>query len=151
MGADTTTGKAQAQALYDGDLASQSLGIELVDAGEGWARVTMRVTESMLNGHRICHGGYVFLLADTAFAMACNTRGAPAVASGGDVSFLSPVFCDDVLVASAEERALQGRSGLYDIRVSRGDDVVAELRGRSRSLRTVPQPPNGDRHARPDA
>ena len=136
-------GTAQAQALYDGDVASQGLGIELLDAGEGAARVSMRVTELMLNGHRICHGGYLFLLADTAFAMACNTRGAPAVASGGDISFLSPVYLDDVLVATAQERALQGRSGLYDVRVTRGEAVVAELRGRSRSLRTAPHPQNG--------
>jgi len=136
--ADQTQPAAQAQALYDGDIASQALGIELLGAGEGWARLSMRVLPSMLNGHGTCHGGYLFLLADSAFGMACNTRGLAAVASGGDIAFLAPAHADELLVAVAEERALRGRSGLYDVRVGRRDDVVAELRGRSRSLSAPP-------------
>ncbi len=86
---------------------------------------------------RTCHGGYLFLLADTAFAFACNTHGAPVVASGADVTFLRPAREGDELVAVAVERALTGRSGLYDVTVLRGDEVVLEFRGRSR---VVPSP-----------
>ena len=88
----------------------------------------------MLNGHGICHGGYLFLLADSAFAFACNTRGLPVVAQGADVAFLAPVHEGDELVATAVERVLQGRSGLYDVTVRRGEQVVLEMRGRSRAL-----------------
>jgi phenylacetic acid degradation protein PaaD len=92
------------------------------------------VTPQMLNGHSICHGGYVFLLADTAFACACNSEGPVTVAAGADVTFIAPAREGDVLVASAQERARYGRSGIYDVTVRRGDDVVAEFRGRSRTL-----------------
>jgi acyl-CoA thioesterase len=119
------------------DVASTALGIELVDIAPGRARVRMRVTAAMLNGHYICHGGYVFLLADTAFAVACNTYGRTTVAAGADVTFLRPVGADEVLEAEAVERARYGSSGLYDVTVARADGtVVAEFRGRSRTLPT---------------
>src|SRR4051812_44249275 len=121
--------------MYAADVASQSLGIEVRDVAPGRATATMRVTDAMVNGHGICHGGYVFLLADTAFAFACNTRGAAVVAAGADVSFLAPVRAGEQLVAEATERVVRGRSGLYDVTVRSGDAVVAEFRGRSRSLR----------------
>jgi acyl-CoA thioesterase len=124
----------QAAAMYAGDLASQSLGIQVRDVAAGRATATMRVTESMVNGHGICHGGYVFLLADTAFAFACNTRGPAVVAAGADVTFLAPVRAGDELVAEGVERVVRGRSGLYDVTVRCGETVVAEFRGRSRAL-----------------
>jgi acyl-CoA thioesterase len=125
----------QAAAMYAADRASQSLGIAITAVGPGRATATMQVSETMVNGHGICHGGYVFLLADTAFAFACNTHGVPVVAAGADVSFLAPVRAGDELVAEATERALRGRSGVYDVTVRSGDTVVTEFRGRSRALR----------------
>jgi acyl-CoA thioesterase len=124
----------QADRLWSGDRASQGLGIRLTDVGPGRATATMTVTSALVNGHGICHGGYLFLLADSAFAFACNTRGPDAVAAGADVSFLAPVREGDVLVAEAVERVLRGRSGLYDVTVRRGDEPVLEFRGRSRTL-----------------
>jgi acyl-CoA thioesterase len=128
--------QSQADAMLAADTASRSLGIAVTQVGPGRATVTMTVTASMVNGHGICHGGYVFLLADTAFAFACNTQGVPVVASGADVTFLAPVREGDVLVAHGVQRALRGRSGLYDVTVLRGDEPVAEFRGRSRAVPT---------------
>jgi acyl-CoA thioesterase len=124
----------QARALWAGDRASRGLGMELAEAAPGRAVVRMTVTDAMLNGHEICHGGFLFLLADSAFAFACNSRGLPVVAQGADVAFLAPVHEGDELVATAVERVLQGRSGLYDVTVRRGEQVVLEMRGRSRAL-----------------
>ncbi|MDT7569831.1 MAG: acyl-CoA thioesterase [Actinomycetota bacterium] len=124
----------QAAALYADDAASRSLGIEVRDVAPGRATATMLVTDTMVNGHGICHGGYVFLLADTAFAFACNTHGPAVVAAGADVTFLAPVRAGDTLTAEGVERTVRGRSGLYDVTVRRGEEVVAEFRGRSRAL-----------------
>jgi acyl-CoA thioesterase len=124
----------QAATMLASDSATRSLGIEVTDVAPGRATARMTVTGSMVNGHGSCHGGYVFLLADTAFAFACNTHGVPVVASGADVTFLAPVREGDLLVAHGVERVLRGRSGLYDVTVLRGDEAVAEFRGRSRSL-----------------
>ncbi len=120
--------------MFDRDLASRSLGMELVEAGNGQARVRMTVTAAMVNGHAIAHGGYVFLLADTAFACACNSHGPVTVAAGADISFVRPVGEGDALEAYAVERVTSGRSGIYDVTVTRGGDVVAEFRGRSRVI-----------------
>ena len=127
-----------AEQMWADDTASRALGIRLGEVGPGRATAQLRVTPAMLNGHGTCHGGYLFLLADTAFALACNTRGAPTVAAGADVAFLAPVREGDELVAEAVERVLRGRSGLYDVTVRRGDEVVLEFRGRSRSLPAAP-------------
>ena len=124
----------QAAQMYADDRASQGLGIEVRDVAPGRATATMTVTDAMVNGHGLCHGGYVFLLADTAFAFACNTHGPAVVAAGADVSFLAPVRAGEELVAEGAERALRGRSGIYDVTVRRGTEVVAEFRGRSRAL-----------------
>ena len=124
-----------ARTMFDADLASKSLGMELVDVGEGTAVTRMRITESMINGHDIAHGGYVFLLADTAFACACNSFGPVTVASGGDITFVTSARLGDELVATAALRTGFGRNGIYDVTVRRGDEVVAEFRGRSRTLR----------------
>ena len=120
--------------MFDRDAASRGLGMELVDAGDGQATVRMTVTAAMVNGHAMAHGGYVFLLADTAFACACNSHGPVTVAAGADISFLRPAREGDVLEARASERATSGRSGVYDVTVSRDGDVVAEFRGRSRVI-----------------
>ncbi len=120
------------------DAASAALGIRALELGEGTARLAMTVTDLMVNGHGIGHGGYVFLLADTAFACACNRHGSVTVAAQAEIDFIAPVYAGDELVAEAVERARFGRSGIYDITVRRGDEVVAEFRGRSRTLR-----PNG--------
>jgi len=120
--------------MFAADQASKGLGIDLLEAGEGRAVLRMRIARTMINGHEIAHGGYVFLLADSAFACACNSRGPVTVAAGADIAFLHPVREGDVLTAVAQERVISGRSGIYDVTVSRGDEVVAEFRGRSRTL-----------------
>ncbi len=123
-----------AEAMFAADEASRSLGIELLEHGPGRAELRMTVTRAMVNGHGIAHGGYVFLLADTAFACACNSHGPVTVAAGADITFVAPAHAGDVLVARAEERTRFGRSGIYDVSVRRGDEVIAEFRGRSRSV-----------------
>ena len=124
-----------AHEMWEKDDASRALGMELVDVGEGTAVVRMVVRDDMVNGHGMCHGGLVAALADSAFAAACNSREVATVAAGFDVSFLRPAGPGDVLTAVAGERSLQGRSGIYDVTVTREDgEVVAELRGRSRAL-----------------
>ena len=134
-----TRAQQQADEMWRADEASRGLGIELGPVGPGRAQAAMTVRPDMVNGHGICHGGYLFLLADTAFAFACNTHGLPVVAAGADVAFLAPVREGDELVATAVERVLRGRSGLYDVTVRRGDEVVLEFRGRSRTLAPRPQ------------
>ncbi|RBQ14901.1 hydroxyphenylacetyl-CoA thioesterase PaaI [Spongiactinospora rosea] len=124
----------QAHEMFAADHASKALGIELRGAADGRAEAGMRVTAAMVNGHGIAHGGYVFLLADTAFALACNSHGQAAVAAGADITFVRPAHEGDLLVAVAEERVRYGKSGVYDVTVRRGDEIVAEFRGRSRLL-----------------
>ncbi|HEY3006416.1 MAG TPA: hydroxyphenylacetyl-CoA thioesterase PaaI [Kribbellaceae bacterium] len=120
--------------MMDDDLASRRLGIEVLHAGQGRATAQMTITKEMVNGHAIAHGGFVFMLADTAFACACNSHGPVTVAAGADITFVAPAREGDLLVASAEERTRYGRSGIYDVTVRRGDDVIAEFRGRSRTV-----------------
>ncbi|WP_033292009.1 hydroxyphenylacetyl-CoA thioesterase PaaI [Amycolatopsis jejuensis] len=124
--------------MFDADQASRALGIELVEAGDGRAVATMKVTETMVNGHDIAHGGYVFLLADTTFALACNTHGPVTVAAGAEINFVAAGKLGDQLVATAAERTRFGRNGIYDVTVHRetpeGAEVVAEFRGRSRVI-----------------
>ena len=126
--------RGPAVVMFAADQASRSLGMELVHAGAGTAVVQMRIAMQMLNGHAIAHGGYVFMLADTAFACACNSDGQVTVAAGADIAFIAPVREGDVLTATATERTRFGRSGIYDVTVRRGEDVVAEFRGRSRTV-----------------
>lgn len=123
------------EAMFAADAASRGLGIELLEADGRAATVRMTVTPAMVNGHGIAHGGYVFLLADTAFACACNGEGPVTVASGAEITFVAPAEQGDVLVATAQERARYGRSGIYDVSVRRGGEVIAEFRGRSRRIR----------------
>jgi acyl-CoA thioesterase len=141
--------------MFAADRASTTLGIELVELSVGRAVARMTVTDAMINGHDIAHGGYVFLLADTAFACACNDGGSVTVAAGADIDFLAPAHLGDVLIATAVERSRRGRSGIYDVTVRRGDEVVAEFRGRSRTLRPPLRPsapgPSPARTATPPA
>lgn len=130
----------QAAAMHEQDAVSHDLDIRVSEVAPGLATARMLVTSSMVNGYGMCHGGYLFLLADTAFAYACNTHGVPVVAAGADVTFLAPAQEGDELVATATERALRGRSGVYDVTVRRGTEAVAEFRGRSRALSTNPKP-----------
>ena len=123
-----------AAAMFANDRASQHLGITVDDHGPGWAQCSMTITDIMTNGHDITHGGYVFLFADTTFAMACNYPGSITVASGGDIDFLKPTYRGDHLVARGREVVKQGRSGVYDVEVTRGEDIIAVYRGRSRTL-----------------
>ena len=122
------------------DAAARGAGVELLDVGPGRARTALTVTDRHVNGHGICHGGYVFLLADAALAYAGNSHGISAVAAGASIDFLRPVALGARLVAEAAERALAGRSGLYDVTVRAGDEVVAEFRGRTRQVPGLPAP-----------
>lgn len=135
---------AHVRRMWAEDQASAALGIEILDLGVdtgsgqplGRARTRMRVTATMVNGHDIVHGGYIFTLADSTFALACNATGRLTVAAGADITFVTAARLDDVLVADARERISYGRSGITDVTVTRQADgaVVAELRGRSRAL-----------------
>lgn len=122
--------------MWAADAASAALGIELLDWGPGRATLRMTVSQAMVNGHDIAHGGLVFALADSAFAVACNSHGPVTVAAGADITFVAPARLGDVLVAEAREQVVFGRSGLTDVRVTTadGDTVVALFRGRSRTL-----------------
>ena len=117
------------------DAASGALGIEVLAAAGGSARTRMTVRPDMVNGHGIAHGAFLFAVADTAFAAACNSHGPVTVAAAADVTFIAPAYADDVLEATATERIRFGRSGIYDVTVRRGDAVIAEFRGTSRTLR----------------
>ncbi|MEU2778064.1 hydroxyphenylacetyl-CoA thioesterase PaaI [Streptomyces sp. NPDC007162] len=135
------TAPGPVETMLAADKASRGLGIELLEHGEGTAVLRMTVSSSQVNGHRTAHGGYLFLLADTAFACACNSHGPVTVAAGADIEFVAPAYEGDVLVATARERVRFGRSGVYDVSVTRGDEVIAEFRGRSRTLRTHQEEP----------
>ncbi|MGW3103979.1 hydroxyphenylacetyl-CoA thioesterase PaaI [Streptomyces sp. NPDC001100] len=130
----TNTAPGPVEKMFAADEASRALGIELVEHGEGTAVLRMTVTPAMVNGHGTAHGGYLFLFADSAFACACNSHGPVTVAAAADIDFVAPAHEGDVLVATARERTRFGRSGIYDVRVERGDLVIAEFRGRSRSI-----------------
>ena len=126
--------QASADAMWAGDKASAGLGMELVAVGPGYATMALTVTDAMTNGHGIAHGGFIFTLADSAFAFACNSRGDKAVAQHCSITFVRPGRLGERLVATAHEVAVEGRSGLYDVNVSAGDDTVAEFRGHSRTV-----------------
>jgi acyl-CoA thioesterase len=128
-------GRVDVRAMWAADTASRSLGMELVEAAEGRAVVRMTVRDDMLNGHGTAHGGLVATLADSAFAVACNSHGVVTVAAGFDVTLLRPARAGEVLTATAVERVLEGRTGICDVTVAAADGrVVAEFRGRSRAL-----------------
>jgi acyl-CoA thioesterase len=121
--------------MHADDQATKALGISIDEVGPGRATARMRVTGDMTNGHGIAHGGYVFLLADTAFAYACNSYGPVTVAQACQITFLSPARGGDELIATAAERVRMGRNGIYDVSVRRADGaVLAEMRGNSRTV-----------------
>lgn len=138
-----------AMIMWAADEASSGLGMKLEDVGVGWAKISMQVRPDMVNGWRICHGGLIAGLADSAFAVACNSRGTVTVASGFDIDFLEPARLGDLLVAAATERVLRGRSGIYDVTVRRGSTVIAEFRGRSRSVNRTIEDRSTEQEARP--
>jgi acyl-CoA thioesterase len=123
-----------AAAMWATDAASQGLGMVLEDVGPGLARMAMTVEPRMLNGLGMCHGAFIFAIADSTFAFACNSRNQRAVAQTCTITFLASAQLGERLVATAREVALAGRSGLYDIRVETDSRVVAEFRGQSRII-----------------
>jgi acyl-CoA thioesterase len=130
--------QASADTMWAGDRASRLLGMEIVEVGPGRAKVSMVVRPDMINGWEVCHGGFIASLADSAFALACNSHGEVTVASGFDISFLESALEGDALLAVAEERSTRGRTGIYDVTITRtegdGSAMIAEFRGRSHSL-----------------
>jgi len=123
-----------ASRMLAGDEASRALGIVVTHVGDGTARATMRVRPDMVNGHGITHGAFVFAVADTAFAVACNSHGPATVAASVHITFITPSYAGELLEANAAERTRFGRSGVYDVTVKRGDDIIAEFRGMSRTI-----------------
>jgi acyl-CoA thioesterase len=120
------------KAMYDRDPASQKLGMTLDEIRPGYARMSMRVREDMLNGHRTCHGGYIFMLADSAFAFACNSHNFATVGAGCTIDYLAPGREGELLTAEATEQALTGKTGVYDIVVTNHEGrKVALFRGKS--------------------
>jgi acyl-CoA thioesterase len=121
-----------ALSMYERDTASQGLGIRILRVAPGHAELAMTVRADMLNGHEICHGGFIFTLADSSFAYACNSYNLNTVASGCAIDFLAPAREGDVLVAVAQERSISGRTGVYDIEVKSEAGVkIALFRGKS--------------------
>jgi acyl-CoA thioesterase len=141
MADELEVARRTAAAMELADAAGRGVGVRLLDVAPGRARVALTVEERHVNGHGICHGGYLFFLADAALAYASNSHGTSAVAAGADITFLRPVALGAELVAEAVERALVGRSGLYDVTVRAGADPVAEFRGRTRQVPGLPPPP----------
>jgi acyl-CoA thioesterase len=126
--------RACADAMWRDDDASQGLGMEILEVKAGQATLAMTVKPHMVNGHGIAHGGFIFLLADSTFAFACNSHNERAVAAQCNISFIKPGKLGDRLVATAKEISRSGRSGIYDVRVTVDDIAIAELRGHSRTV-----------------
>lgn len=122
--------------MFAADRASAGLGMTISSVAPGQATLTMKVRPDMLNGHQICHGGFIFTLADSAFAFACNSYNQLVVAQQNQITYLSPGRADEVLTAHAVEASKTGRSGVYDVTVT-GEDgrKVALFRGLSRSVK----------------
>ena len=128
--------EASAQAMWNDDAASQRLGMEITHIAPGEATLAMTIRPDMSNGQGNCHGGYIFLLADSAFAFACNSHNLVTVAQHASISFLEPVRIGDRLTARAREVNRRGRSGIYDIRITNQHGAhVAEFRGLSRTVK----------------
>ncbi len=125
-----------ARAMWKGDAASQALGMRIDEVGPGRAVLVMKVRPDMLNGHQTCHGGFIFALADSAFAFACNSYDRATVAAGCSIEYLAPARAGELLRAEAVERSRSGRTGVYDIPVS-GEDgrSVALFRGKSHEIK----------------
>jgi acyl-CoA thioesterase len=126
--------RACAQAMWKEDDASKGLGMEILQISPGEAVLTMTILPNMVNGQGIAHGGFIFTLADSAFAFACNSHNQRAVAAQCNISFIRPGKLGDRLVATAREISRSGRSGIYDVRVTVNETAIAELRGHSRTI-----------------
>lgn len=139
MGRETldpeTLARRSADALWAEDKASRGLGMEVISVGPGRAVLAMMVTDAMVNGHGLCHGGFIFMLADSAFGYACNSRGQRTVSQSCQIAYLAPARLGMRLVAEAEERHRAERSGIYDVTVrDESGEAIAELRGFSRTI-----------------
>ena len=125
-----------ARLMWADDRASQALGMQLLEVRPGYARISMTVRRDMTNGHGMCHGGFMFLLADSTFAFACNSHNQKAVAASAEIHFLAPAQEGDVLTAEGQEQHLAGRSGVYDTRVTdQSGKLVALFRGKSATIK----------------
>lgn len=128
--------EACAEAMFSRDQASQQLGMKIASVAPGRAVLTMTVDSRMVQGHGACHGGYLFTLADSAFAFSCNTYDKATVASGCSIEYVYPAKEGDLLTATAEERSRGNRTGIYDITITNQDNqVVAYFRGKSYQVR----------------
>jgi acyl-CoA thioesterase len=126
--------RACADAMWRDDRASAGLGMRLESVGPGRARLSLAVGAAMVNGHGVCHGGFIFALADSSMAFASNSHGLHALAQQCAITFIRPAHLGETLTAEAVERMRGSRSGIYDVRVTGGDGaVVAEFRGHSRT------------------
>lgn len=133
---DQERAEKSAAAMWENDNASKGMGISITKIGPGKAVLSMKVEEHHTNGHKICHGGFIFTLADSAFAFACNSYNKSTVAQQCTINFLAPGKLGDLLTATAEEIHLAGRSGIYDITVKNQDGItIAEFRGMSRTIK----------------
>ena len=128
--------RATAEAMTREDRCSAWLGMKLEEVRPGYARVSMTVTDNMVNGHDLCHGGMIFTLADTAFAFACNSHNQRAVAAGCAIAFPAPAHLGDALTAEGVEVAHVGRSGVYDMKVHNQNGLlVAVFRGKAATIK----------------
>lgn len=134
----STNAWENARVMYERDNCARQMGIEIIEMGEGFARLSMTVTPAMLNGHQTCHGGQLFTLADTAFAYACNSQGLAAVASGCSIDFVRPGHAGDRLIAVAQMRTQGKQTGVYDIEIiNQHEKTVALFRGRAHRIGTT--------------
>ena len=130
-----TVARSCAEAMWADDRASRALGMEILEIAPGRATLAMTIRETMTNGHGMCHGGYIFTLADSAFAFASNGYDQRTVAQHCSVSFLRPVQLGERLIADCVERTRAGRGGIYDVSVKLGDGtLIAEFRGHARTI-----------------
>ncbi|HEX2531588.1 MAG TPA: hydroxyphenylacetyl-CoA thioesterase PaaI [Burkholderiaceae bacterium] len=128
--------EATANSMYARDAASKSLGMEIVKMAPGYAKLTMKIRPDMLNGLQTCHGGFIFAMADSAFAFSCNSYNLNTVAAGCSIEYLAPGRVGDVLTAEAVEQSRSGRSGVYDVSVTNQDGTcIALFRGKSRQIK----------------
>jgi acyl-CoA thioesterase len=141
--------RACADSMWKEDEASHGLGVEIVDIKAGQATLAMTIQPHMVNGHKIAHGGFIFTLADSAFAYACNSHNERTVAAQAAITFVRPGKLGDRLVATAREISRSGRSGIYDVRVASGEVTIAEFRGHSRTIggALLPATPTDDRRS----
>lgn len=127
--------EAAAAAMFSRDEASKGLGMEILQVAPGYAKMRMRVRDDMLNGHKTCHGGFIFALADSAFAFSCNSHNRNTVAAGCSIEYLRPAFANDVLTAEAVEQTRGSKTGVYDVAVTNQDGKrVALFRGKSHQV-----------------